>query len=73
MSKGKGNEIPETKQAQPAIVYRSVAQAQKEHVFSFNMTQKQAEFVKTYRKEINFSETFRKYLDTIIAAHSPEQ
>lgn len=64
MSKGKGNEIPEQKD-RPAIVYRSVAQAQKEHVFSFTITPEQAQFVKTHRKEINFSETFRKYLDSI--------
>ena len=73
MSKGKGTEVPETKQAQPAIVYRSDAKKEQEHVFSFNITPAQAEFVKTYRKSINFSETFRKYLDSVIAAHSPTQ
>ena len=72
MTKQRGNETLEQK-AQPEIVYRSVAKKEQEHVFSFNMTPAQAEFVKTYRKSINFSETFRKYLDSMIQAHSPTQ
>ena len=75
MTNRKGTEVPEQKDSKttPAIVYRSVAQKTKEHVYSFTLTQAQAEFVKTHRKEINFSETFRKYLDSMIQAHSPKQ
>lgn len=65
MTKGKGNEIPEQKD-KPVIVYRSIPETMKEHVYSFTITQEQAQFVKAHRKEINFSETFRKYLDSII-------
>ena len=53
MTKAKGNEQKDSKTT-PAIVYRSVAQKTKEHVYSFTLTQAQAEFVKTHRKEINF-------------------
>jgi hypothetical protein len=75
MTNRKGTVVPEQKDSKttPAIVYRSVAQKTKEHVYSFTLTQAQAEFVKTHRKEINFSQTFRKYLDTVIQAHSPKQ
>ena len=72
MTKTKGNENPEPKD-KPAIVYRSVPETVKEHVYSFTLTQEQAEFIKTHRKEINFSETFRQYLDRIIQEHSPKQ
>lgn len=52
---------------------RSVPETKHGHVFSFTMTQAQVEFVKANRKEINFSETFRQYLDKIIQEHTPKQ
>lgn len=51
---------------QPAIVYKSVAQSASEKTFSFTVTQEQSAFIKAHRKTINFSDTFRKYLDSIM-------
>ena len=72
MTKGKGNEISEQK-VTPDIVYRDLPETVKEHVFSFTITPEQAKFVKTHRKEINFSETFRKYPDSIIVEYNSSQ
>ena len=63
---------PEQKD-KPAIVYRGIPATTKEHVFSFTITPAQAEFVKIHRKEINFSETFRKYLDSIVVEYNSNQ
>ena len=56
----------------PVIVYRSIPEAKKEHVYSFTVTPEQAEFIKTHRKEINFSETFRMYFDSLIASYNEQ-
>lgn len=56
------------------IVYRkSSAQGIKEHTLSFTITEAQAEWVKYHRKEINFSETMRNYLDKVIEAYNAKQ
>ena len=72
MTKTKGNENPEPKD-KLAIVYRSVSQTAKEHVYSFTISQEQSDFIKAHRKTINFSDTFRKYLDSIIEAVKKEE
>lgn len=66
----KGNK---TERIKTAIVYRSMpAEAKKEKVYSFTVTEEQAQFISMYKKEINFSATFRQYLDSIIAQYSAD-
>ncbi len=66
----KGNK---TERIKTAIVYRSMpAEVKKEKVYSFTVTEEQAQFISMYKKEINFSATFRQYLDSIIAQHSAD-
>lgn len=50
---------------QLAIVYRS-SQSTSEKTFSFTLSEEQSAFIKAHRKTINFSDTFRKYLDSIM-------
>ncbi len=49
-------------------VYRQKAgeQGTPQKTSSFTITKKQSEFVEAHRKVINFTETFRNYLDRII-------
>ena len=72
MSKNKANGTPDGK---PVIVYRqkSEAQVSKEKTFSFIVTDEQSAFIKVQRKDINFSTTFRNYLDSIIETVNKEQ
>ena len=66
----KGNK---TERIKTTIVYRSMpAEAKKEKVYSFTVTEEQAQFISMYKKEINFSATFRQYLDSIMAQHSAD-
>lgn len=71
MTKAKRNEVPE--QAKMNIVYRSMQESTKEHVFSFTITPEQAQFVKAHRRGINFSQTFRNYLDSIVVTVSKQE
>lgn len=76
MTKGKGNEVPEqkdNKERKPVIVYRGVSMAQKEHIYSFTLTPEQAEFIKAHKKEINFSETLRVYMDSVMTEYNTKQ
>ena len=55
------------------IVYRkSSPQGNKERTMSFTITEAQAEWVKNHRKEINFSQTMRNYLDSVIATYNAQ-
>lgn len=58
---------------QPAIVYRGSAQSTSEKTFSFTISEEQSAFIKAHRKTINFSDTFRKYLDSIIETVNKEE
>lgn len=57
----------------PAIVYRGSSQGTPDKTFSFTITQEQSDFIKAHRKTINFSDTFRKYLDSIIETVNKEE
>jgi hypothetical protein len=57
----------------PAIVYRASAQGTTEKTFSFTVNETQSAFIKAHRKTINFSDTFRKYLDSIIETVGKEE
>lgn len=62
-----------TENVKPQIVYRQTAKDSKlEKTFSFTISDVQSEFIKTHRKQINFSETFRKYLDSIIDMYNKQ-
>jgi hypothetical protein len=58
---------------QPDIVYRGSAQSTSEKTFSFTISEEQSAFIKAHRKTINFSYTFRKYLDSIIEIVNKEE
>jgi len=49
----------------PVIVYKETVQAKSEKTFSFTVSEEQSAFIKAHRKTINFSDTFRKYLESI--------
>lgn len=58
----------------PEVVYRQKASEQgtTQKTFSFTITEKQSEFVKAHRNEINFSETFRNYLDRMMETNKKQ-
>ena len=63
----------ETNVGTPAIVYRSSAQGNtNEKTYSFVISEEQSAFIKAHRKTINFSDTFRKYLDSIMETVNKE-
>ena len=66
-------EVKQANVEMPAIVYKSSAQSANEKTYSFVISEEQSAFIKKYRKTINFSETFRQYLDSIMQTVSKEE